>query len=140
MIADLLLSRLERVRQTGSNRWSACCPAHNDRSPSLSIKETPDGAILIHCFAGCATEAVINGIGLTFDDLYPKTDKTHFRRGRREQLISANQGLSIVASETLVAAVIASDIAKGKTVTNDEIDRLWLAVGRINTVYKEVSL
>ena len=39
-------------------RWIARCPAHEDRSPSLSISER-DGRILAHCFAGCPQAAVI---------------------------------------------------------------------------------
>ena len=33
--------------------WMAQCPAHDDRSPSLSIRDGNDGTALIHCFAGC---------------------------------------------------------------------------------------
>jgi 5S rRNA maturation endonuclease (ribonuclease M5) len=36
----------------------AQCPAHDDRSPSLSISEV-DGKVLLHCHAGCTQEAVI---------------------------------------------------------------------------------
>lgn len=39
--------------------WVAKCPAHQDRSPSLSIKET-DGKLLVHCFGGCTQSAVIH--------------------------------------------------------------------------------
>ena len=34
------------------------CPAHDDRSPSLSIKDADNGKILLHCFAGCTFEDV----------------------------------------------------------------------------------
>lgn len=34
-------------------RHLVSCPAHNDKTESLSIRETPEGKILIHCFAGC---------------------------------------------------------------------------------------
>ncbi len=34
--------------------WKACCPAHDDRNPSLSIREDKrDGTVLVHCHAGC---------------------------------------------------------------------------------------
>jgi 5S rRNA maturation endonuclease (ribonuclease M5) len=39
--------------------WSACCPAHKDRNPSLSISER-NGKILIHCHSGCEQERVIS--------------------------------------------------------------------------------
>lgn len=140
MIADRLLIRLDRVRQTRSNQWSACCPAHNDRSPSLGIKELPDGRVLIRCHAGCNADEILSAVNLSLSDLYPPQMAEQHYRGRRERLITATQGLAIVANETLVAAIIASDIAKGKAVIDNDIDRLWLAVGRVNAVYAEVTL
>jgi hypothetical protein len=41
--------------------WSARCPAHDDRSPSLSITQR-DGRVLVHCHAGCRQEAVIDAL------------------------------------------------------------------------------
>ena len=38
--------------------WMACCPAHDDRTPSLSIHEV-DGKTLFHCFAGCSQDEVL---------------------------------------------------------------------------------
>lgn len=48
-------------RRNGSG-WSARCPAHNDRNPSLSISEGEGGRVLLHCHAGCAQEAVIDAL------------------------------------------------------------------------------
>src|SRR5215207_10129403 len=39
--------------------WTACCPAHDDRQPSLSISDAPDGKVLVHCHAGCEQHQVI---------------------------------------------------------------------------------
>ena len=52
MSADALLSRLDGVKKTGHGQWIARCPAHEDRSPSLSIAEKDD-RVLVHCHAGC---------------------------------------------------------------------------------------
>lgn len=65
-----VLSRLEKTSRSGSG-YKACCPAHSDRNPSLSIKEGDDGRILLHCFAGCKVEEVVEAIGLTMADLIP---------------------------------------------------------------------
>lgn len=46
------------------------CPAHRDHSPSLSVRQGPEGKVLIHCFTGCAPEAVLAAGGLTWADLY----------------------------------------------------------------------
>lgn len=68
---DAILPRLERVRSTGKGRWSARCPAHDDRGPSLSVREVPDGTLLIHDFAGCNSAAIVRAIGLELRDLFP---------------------------------------------------------------------
>ena len=39
--------------------WISCCPAHDDREPSLSVRDAKDGKVLVHCFAGCDQERVI---------------------------------------------------------------------------------
>ena len=45
------------ARALGGHRagatWMACCPAHDDRSPSLSISSGKDGKVLVRCHAGC---------------------------------------------------------------------------------------
>ena len=46
---ELILSRLEKVSSNnGGGRYKALCPAHADRSPSLSICEGDDGRVLLH--------------------------------------------------------------------------------------------
>jgi hypothetical protein len=44
---------LDGLRWRSGDRAVALCPAHDDGSPSLSIRVLPDGGILFHCFAGC---------------------------------------------------------------------------------------
>jgi hypothetical protein len=58
------------ARHTGTRKWQARCPAHKDRSPSLSIAEGNDGRVLIRCWAGCDTEAVLKAAGLRMGDLF----------------------------------------------------------------------
>jgi putative DNA primase/helicase len=42
--------------------WMAPCPTHNDREPSLSIRDASDGKVLVHCHAGCDQEFVITAL------------------------------------------------------------------------------
>ena len=63
-----IIERLHGATKRGTG-WQARCPAHTDSNPSLSIREE-DGKILLHCHAGCSTEAVLKALGLTFSDLY----------------------------------------------------------------------
>ncbi len=68
---ESVLPRLNRLRQQGQGKWAACCPAHDDSSPSLVLKEAADGRLLVHCFAGCDAKSVMGSIGLSLADLYP---------------------------------------------------------------------
>ena len=54
---ELVLDRLTEAgclpRRSGPS-WSAKCPAHDDKSPSLSVSEGSDGRALVNCHAGCS--------------------------------------------------------------------------------------
>jgi hypothetical protein len=47
-----VLGGLNKVRKSGRG-WMACCPAHEDKKPSLAVYLDPDGHIGLTCFAGC---------------------------------------------------------------------------------------
>jgi len=79
-LAELIASdRLSGLRPANGS-YLARCPAHEDHHPSLSIREGEDGRILLHCWAGCTTKAVIDALGLTWADLFPKRPRTRSRR------------------------------------------------------------
>ena len=65
-----LLDRLHKVRPAGKDKWTACCPVHNDRTPSMSIRDAGD-AILMHCHA-CQADGldVVKALGLPFKILF----------------------------------------------------------------------
>jgi hypothetical protein len=92
--ADIVLARLKalRLRITGTGpHWQACCPAHPDINPSLSISEDRDGVLLIHCFASCETEDVLAKLGLTLRHAYPSLYARQFSQ-RRPQGTASFQG------------------------------------------------
>lgn len=68
---DSVISRLDKVKSAGNNKWKACCPAHDDKNPSLTITETSDGTVLLKCWAGCSAGKVVAAIGLELRDLFP---------------------------------------------------------------------
>jgi hypothetical protein len=45
------------------------CPAHDDRFPSLSVRQGDD-RVLVHCHAGCSAEAICAALGLSLADLF----------------------------------------------------------------------
>lgn len=59
MTADAIVCGL-RARRSGSG-WMARCPAHDDRTPSLAIRES-QGKILLHCHGGCKQRDVIDAL------------------------------------------------------------------------------
>jgi phage/plasmid primase-like uncharacterized protein len=58
-----ILPRLRKVRRSGRG-WIACCPVHQDDSPSLSIGEGRDGRILLFCHGGCSYQQLAAALGL----------------------------------------------------------------------------
>lgn len=75
---ETVLETVEGARKSG-NGWSAKCPAHEDRNPSLSITPGADGKVLLFCHAGCDFASIVKGLGLEEGDLFPPKD----REGRR---------------------------------------------------------
>ena len=134
MIADTLLSCLDGVRQTGADRWLALCPAHDDKRPSLSIREIDD-RVLVHCWAGCPVEHVIGAVGLNFDALYP-VRTTHRGKPDRRPFPAADV-LRAVEYEVLIAAVAAATLSNGGDLTDSDRARLLLASERITAAVRE---
>ena len=70
---DSVLTAADRLGKTrrplGNNAWIMQCPAHDDRNPSCSVSDKGD-KIVFHCFAGCATDSIIEALGLTWADLF----------------------------------------------------------------------
>ena len=123
---DLLLSRLDGIKRTGQAKYVARCPAHGDRHPSLAIKETDDGSVLLHCFAGCGAAEVVSAAGLELSDLFPPRSPEGRKPERRP--FNSNDLLFLAAWESLVASIISHDIAHGKV---SDRDRLITAAARL---------
>jgi hypothetical protein len=65
------LTRAGCTPKRHGDAWSARCPAHDDRDPSLSIGIGTDARVLLHCHAGCPAEAIVGTLGLAMRDLMP---------------------------------------------------------------------
>lgn len=127
--ASALLSRLDKVKRTGAGRWIARCCAHDDKGPSLSIRELDDGRILVHCFAGCDVHSVLSAVGLEIDALFPVREIQHGKPERRP--FPAADVLRAVAFEAVVIMVAGASLLSGHPFTDTDRARLVLAVGRI---------
>ena len=61
-----LAETARRICESRGGKWSgtkgmACCPAHDDRTPSLGVSLGRQ-AILFHCFAGCDQQSVLSAL------------------------------------------------------------------------------
>jgi 5S rRNA maturation endonuclease (ribonuclease M5) len=65
-----ILSKLKKVKGAGHGKWSALCPGHADKKPSLSVGLGEDGKVLLHCHAGCDVKTIVAAIGMTETDLF----------------------------------------------------------------------
>lgn len=130
MSADQLIAQLDGVRRSGQSRWAAKCPAHKDRTASLSIRELDDGRVLVHCFAGCSAHDVLSAAGLDMAALFPEKPIHHERPERRP--FPAIDALRAISFEALVILVSASAVLSG-TFSQTDRQRLSLAVERIQS-------
>jgi hypothetical protein len=133
---EVLLNRLSKVRSRRNNTWTACCPSHEDKNPSLAVKVSEDGRILVHCFGGCSVEEVLEAVGLTFLDLYPEelikhTDTEQARKPIKPAFFASDL-LRIVHFEALVVLITAFDIDKGRMPSEDTRQRMRVAFERID--------
>ncbi len=103
-VVDRVLEKLSDAKKSGSG-WSACCPAHEDSSPSLSINEGDDGRTLIHCHAGCTTEDVCAALGLKVADLMPPRKGTNGKQKKERFNIVATYDYRDENGEILMQAV-----------------------------------
>ena len=90
MIASELLARLDGVRPRGTGKWSARCPSHQDKTPSLSIAEGDKG-LLLKCWAVCTLDQITAALGIEIQDLFydglpdPRQRREVLQRRAKEQ-------------------------------------------------------
>lgn len=132
---DSLLSRLDKVRPSGDDSWMACCPSHDDRSPSLSIRDTGD-KVLLHCFAGCPAQDVLDALDMTWGDLYPDPWQASFAaacayKGRKFRPLKPLDPMEL---ERTIIDLGKADIEAGLSLSFEDKARMKLALERIKEV------
>ena len=134
---EIVLGFLENVQRRGPDRWLARCPAHRDRTPSLSIREGYDGCALLYCFAGCSTYNVLDAIGLDMADLFPRrpqsSSSTSLARRRVAPPIPARDALELLEEETIRVEITAIRLAQGEPI-EAHCEALEIAAGRIAAI------
>lgn len=122
MSAEELLSKLARVRKNGPGRWMARCPAHDDGRASLSILELESDRVLVHCFAGCSTDEVIQAAGLDWSALFAdQPNEWPGKKYRGMRVFRARELIEALGHELTVALIICGDVAEGRPVERERL-------------------
>lgn len=133
-----LLDRLEGVRKAGGKGWTARCPAHDDKRPSLSIAEGDDGRVLLHCFGGCGAGDIVAAIGLELGDLFPRRFDASLSSEARRKLSQETRvsrqwaALGAVLPELAVIEAAAAQVAAGEPLRPPDAQRVSSALDRIH--------
>jgi hypothetical protein len=134
---EAIISRLEKVRPGRSGQWSACCPAHKDKSPSLSIRETDEGSVLIYCFSGCSVNSIVESIGLSLSDLFPPREKSGKEPKKTPKLYTPAQALQLFSDYSFLIVLLGIDIIKGNQISEYDLDCCMEAVCKIVNIRYE---
>ena len=133
---DTLLTRLGKVKSTGNGKWLACCPAHPDKSPSLGIKQTDDGKILIHCFGGCQVVEIVSAIGLQLSDLMPYNPT--YQKGAKQPHFNKYELFDVLAREALILSLALRQLLNFEDLSQEDLLRVVKAEDTINRIVSEV--
>jgi hypothetical protein len=126
-VVDRVLDHLDRVTKRPKG-WSARCPAHDDRNPSLSVGIAEGGGILVHCFAGCPRERILAALGLQERDLQPQ--RPAIRSGSARS-IGPPAGHMDPGDDARSGRLTVADVATAKHLPIDFLRGLGLADDRL---------
>lgn len=74
-------------------KFSARCPAHDDRQASLGVKEADDARVLLNCLAGCQPAEVVAALGLEMRDLFVPPTPGVYRAPRKRKPLRRRRSL-----------------------------------------------
>jgi hypothetical protein len=139
---DIVMARAEQfgVKPSGRGRWRMRGACHDGkRTLSVAISEGASGAVLLHCFAGCPVERILAVLELEAHDLFPP------RRGGAgagaaptARPFSVMDLINALSAELRVVWVLLSDVASGRTLTEDDRRRAGVARQRCLALIEEL--
>lgn len=59
--AERVASLLKKPKRSPTG-WKACCPAHDDKNPSLFLADGSDGGLVAVCYAGCDYRSIMDAL------------------------------------------------------------------------------
>jgi len=133
MIVDKILPLLDKVKKKGDNSWLACCPAHDDKNPSLAITEK-EGKVLLHCFSHqCDVSDIVHAVGVELSDLFPEHIRIEGSKPIRKKRFPAEAILEALAKEFVIAELGLAVLAEGGTLNKKAKSRMREASKRFTS-------
>ena len=133
------LDRLSGVKKIRPDRWQARCPAHGDRSPSLAITETPEGTVLIKCWAGCSADSIVGAAGLELKDLFPQRFDYQSTNKGKPPRYSAQEVVKTVTTEAAILALGFRALINEIGLSDADHARVEVAISAIENCREVVS-
>ena len=131
---EKLRQSMSGFRKNGRDQYIACCTAHEDKNPSVSIRELPDGRVLMFCHAGCETVDVLAGAGLSMSDLFPDHGRYNGRPVSPGARWDYRALIRALRFETTLINICANDLANNRPLSESDRQRLIQAAQRVNRV------
>ncbi|SVD39189.1 uncharacterized protein METZ01_LOCUS392043 [marine metagenome] len=131
---DKLLLQLDDAIETGHGRWRAKCPGHNSRSRTLSIAEGAEGAVLIHCFAGCEPAQIVSAVGLRLCDLFPRNETIQSKRYNSRPRTDYKALVELLRHEITVLIVAAEAVRNNEILPDEELEVLYRVLRNLGMV------
>ena len=131
---DKLLLQLDDAIETGHGRWRAKCPGHNSRSRTLSIAEGVEGAVLIHCFAGCEPAQIVSAVGLRLCDLFPRNETIQSKRYNSRPRTDYKALVELLRHEITVLIVAAEAVRNNEILPDEELEVLYRVLRNLGMV------
>jgi len=138
-IEKVLTALGDSVRARGNGKWTAKCPAHDDRTPSLSISVDPNGTVGVKCWVGCTFEAIADSLSLKASDFFADKIKAPFTFGAKMDYFTG-EAIKALYDEILFIHIACNDIVSGRGIKKSDLARTEKAMGRLNVIYEYLGL
>lgn len=137
---ERVLDGLPSARHYG-NGWRCDCPnpVHKRGRGSLSIRESEDGGVLLHCFACMDTPAILGALGLEASDLFPPRGEASPEQRKRDLESLWAAALNVLDTEAWVVRS-AGRLAQTAKLNRQDAERLELAIRRIDNARRVFRL
>ena len=129
------MNNFDGVRETGNGQYSCRCPAHEDKSASLGIKQGDGDRILLNCFAGCDVKTILESAGLEWKDILP--DNKLYQAEKHS--FNPFAVLKMIRDEVLIIGLASADIRNNKPLNDKDHMRLLEAVANVRDAYSKTK-